>query len=127
MNETVQTGAAMVACTIAGLFFGWLKDRDKLRYDAKFAALETAGEQRKVENLIQAAQIKTLTGQNVEQGEQIETLTTQHAECKEDHAETHAKLDACEQKHDTNEARLNDLSAAVLKMAQGGSGPHTPI
>lgn len=48
MNEATQTGAAMAAIgmvgTVVGLLIGYLKDRDKLRYDAEFAKIRAQQE-----------------------------------------------------------------------------------
>lgn len=103
MNEATQTGVAMAAIglvgTIAGLFFGWLKDRDKIKFDKKLTD--------------QAAQIQTLTTQNATQGTQmaaqatqIATLTTTQADCEKKHKE-------CEEKHKTTETRIEALEGKL--------------
>lgn len=79
MNDATQTGVAMAVIgllgTISGLFFGWLKDREKLRYDTEFAALKT---------------------QNATQATQIATLTQEHAKCQEQNRSTEARLASIE-------------------------------
>lgn len=91
MNDATQTGFAMAAIglagTIAGLFFGWLRDRDKLQYDAKFTALQT---------------------QNSTQAAQIATLADTQAECEKRHKE-------CEDQHKTTELRIRDIEQALAK------------
>jgi hypothetical protein len=93
MDPATQQGAAMAAIglagTLAGLFFGWLRDRDKLRYDQEFAALKT---------------------QNATQATQIATLTREHAECKEQSRLTESRLlaleRAIEQKKDRTDGHV---------------------
>jgi|GEM_PF-3741555 len=47
MNEATWTGVAMALIALAssafGYVFGWLKERDKLRFDARLLAAEQSG------------------------------------------------------------------------------------
>lgn len=79
MDPATQQGAMMAAIglvgTVSGLFFGWLKDREKMRFDVELNGLKS---------------------QNATQATQIATLTRDHAECKEDHRRTEIRLEAIE-------------------------------
>lgn len=75
-QQAAQQGAAVGAAltlvgTVAGLFFGYLKDRDKLRYDSKIQALEL---------------------QNAQQARDMEQLRAQHRQCEEEHRRTQAEV-----------------------------------
>ncbi len=80
MNEATQTGVTMAVIglvgTVSGLFFGWLKDREKYRFDVELNGLKS---------------------QNAQQATQIASLTRDHADCKEDHRRTEVRLAAIEQ------------------------------
>lgn len=75
MNEATQTGVAMAAMgmigTIVGLIVGFLKDRDKLRFDSDLAALKT-------QNTTQAAQIADNT-------KKLQDCEEKHRDCEEKH------------------------------------------
>lgn len=64
MNEATQTGVAMAAIgmigTIVGLLVGYLKDRDKLKYDAEFATLKANSEKCNQEHAIAKQEIANL-------------------------------------------------------------------
>ncbi len=102
MNEGIQSGFAMAAIglagTVAGLFFSWLRDRDKLNAGTEIVNI-------KAQNTVQAAQIADLTAGN--------------ARCEAKHQE-------CEARTQTHEQKINELVNAVIRMG-GGSGLHTPL
>src|SRR5215510_2379287 len=91
MDPATQQGAAMAAIglagTIAGLFFGWLRDRDKLQFDKKLLALQ---------------------GQNALQGTQIAALTASSAECEKKHK-------VCEEQHKTTELRIEEIERQLAQ------------
>ncbi len=102
MNEATQTGAAMAAIgmagTLVGLIVGYFKDRDKLKYDAEFAALKN-------QNAGQATQIAT-------QAVQIGALVKQHDECQD--------------RARTQDARLASIEAA-LAHKKDDTAAHKPV
>jgi chromosome segregation ATPase len=108
VNDSIQNGVAMAAiaatCTIAGQCLGWLRDRDKLRYDKTLT-----DQAAKIET--QAGQIAGLTAQNTSQAGQIEAWEKKHEEC--------------EQKHKTMESRLDQLERR-LEPTRGETADHTP-
>ncbi len=92
MNEATQTGVAMAAiaavCTVAGALLGWLKERDKLQFDAKLAALQA---------------------QNTNQESRILALTATQDECEEGQRRAEDRARSCEEKHATTESRLSEI------------------
>lgn len=109
MNDATQTGFAMAAIglagTIAGLFFGWLKDRDKLKFGDEVTAL-------KAQNTVQAGQIAA-------QELKITSLTAIQAACEQRHKE-------CEEKHKTTETRIADIERS-LEAKKDKTSDHEPL
>jgi hypothetical protein len=106
MDPAIQQAGMMAAIglagTIAGLFFGWLRDREKYRYDLDVANLKS-------QNTTQAGQIATLTTQNATQAAQIAALTLTVNECQKQHRE-------CEEKHRTSDARLAAVEDVLARL-----------
>ena len=102
MDPQTQQGLAMAVIGLAGTAFGLLastiRDRDKLKYDAKLLALEA---------------------QNATQAGQIADLRSTQEECEERHEQ-------CEEQHKTVAQRLDALAAAFAKLGTG-SGAQQPL
>lgn len=107
MNEATQTGAMMAGIgmlgTVIGLIVGYFKDRDKLKYDAEFAALKN-------QNAGQATQIAT-------QAVQISELVKQHDECQGRAREQESRARA-------QDARLAVLEAAMSHKIDDSTAPN---
>ncbi len=99
MNDATQTGVAMAfiaaACTIAGQFIGWLRDRDKLRYDKDLADLKS---------------------QNSGQAAQITVLSAGQKACEEKHQ-------ACEQEQQSLKTDVRDIKLALAQMQANPTRP----
>lgn len=105
MNEATQTGVAMAAIgmvgTVVGLLIGWLKDRDKLRYDAEFAKLKANWEKCNEEHTIAKKEIADL-----------------HARDKSDKMELQTQINTLKQQLDSAAAVHQPASGKFKKPSQ---------
>lgn len=91
LNGVLFAAAGMVG-TVAGYFFGWLKNRDQLRHDKMLAD--------------QGAEIVSLKKQVAECGEA-------HARCEEKHAATEKELAALRERDNTDRTELERRIVAL--------------
>ena len=116
MDPSVQQAIAMALIGLAGTAFGLLsstiRDRDKLRYDARMQSLEAGAVTRDM-------QIEALTTQNTGQAKQIAGLMSTVSECETRHEDR-------DRRERETQTRIDDLVNAVIRMG-GGSGLHSPI
>lgn len=93
MNDSTQNGAMMAGIgmlgTVIGLLIGWLRDRDKLRYDNELALLK----------------------QRQKECEQ------EHAECMEKHQESTAEIAKLHQRDNVDFLALQSQIDALKKMS----------
>jgi hypothetical protein len=98
MSEATLNGLFFAAVgmvgTVAGYFFGWLKNRDNLRHDKMLAA--------------QGQEIESLKKQVTECGEA-------HARCEEKHAATEKELKGLHERDNTDRTELEKRIEALEK------------
>lgn len=91
--EATGAGAAwMLVGTVAGYLFGWLKDRDKLRYDKDFA---------EVKNQKAATEAR------------LQRLEEEHAICREEAETAKRERKECMEKHDEMEKRHSEAMREI--------------
>lgn len=109
MTAVFMSAISMFGAT-AALLFGWLRDRDRLRY---------------------SGELRDLTGRVGAAEEKAKTAEEKAAACEEDRSAIHEHLAACHEKHDEQsrhlaqadsaradlEVRVADLEAALKKKA----------
>lgn len=95
----MESGVYGMIGIVAGLLFGYLRDRDKLKYEKTLNDLQA-------QNAWQGTQ---LAANAVAIGE----LKKSHNECQEDHKATQKALDDCAKKHDSLEVRMEEIERKV--------------
>lgn len=116
MNEVTQTGFAMgaigLAGTVAGLFFGWLKDRDRLNNGTEITEI-------KAQNTVQAGQIAANALASAQLARQLSACERKHDECEEKHQ-------VAAERQATTDARIEEIMR-LIAAKKDKTGPRSPL